>query len=315
LARDGSVDRDPVVELLSLAATRWTRVRHPEVHVPFASARPPTLGEICVDAGPELARRHRKATGLAALSGTLVPLDAWVDRLGLRELDPLAIDIRSDLDADQRLVSVVPSISLRAQDRGRSLPAIVRTVREVVRAKPGPYLLFAPSFAMADAVGKAVASDGISTHLQPRSGSMKQRNAVLRGFVESDGPRVLVGVAGGVFAEGIDLPSGAALGVIVLGPCLPPPSFELAAVARHYQQAYEAGFMHAMLIPGLQRVVQAAGRVVRGPEDRGVVVLVGSRFAEPGMFDLLPDDFVRTDPSELVAHDLFARLRAFWDEA
>ncbi len=308
-----SLEDDPVAEMLSLAASRWAKPDTGDVRVPCARVRPRALAEICVDAGPSMAKRHGKALGVAALSGTLVPLDAWVDRLGFRGLDPVVVGVQSDIDRSQRLVLVVPSISLRARDRDRSLGAIVKTVLEVMRARPGPYLLFTSSFAMATAVSGAIRPTGLSVHLQPRSSDLGQRKAVLERFISAEGPRLLVGVAGGVFAEGIDLPHGAALGVIVLGPCLPPPSFERAAIARHYQQTLEAGFAHAMLIPGLQRVIQAAGRVVRGPEDRGVVILIGGRFAEPGVFDLLPDDFVRGDPSELVAEDLPASLRAFWD--
>lgn len=310
---DGTSLEDPVAELLSLAASRWAGPAGEDVRVPCARLQPRTLAEICVDAAPSLAERHAKALGVAALSGTLVPLEAWVDRLGFRDLRPVVVGVPSDLDRGQRLVLVVPSISLRARDRGRSLGAVVQTVAQVMRARPGPYLLFTSSFAMATSVSDALRPTGLAVHLQPRSSDLRQRKAVLDRFVTAEGPRLLVGVAGGVFAEGIDLPRGAALGVIVLGPCLPPPSFERAAIARHFQQTLEAGFAHAMLIPGLQRVIQAAGRVVRGPEDRGVVILIGGRFAEPGVFDLLPDDFVRGDPSELVTEDLPGTLRAFWE--
>ena len=309
---DGASLGDPVAELLSLAGSRWATAATDDVRVPCARLQPRTLAEICVDVAPTLAKRHEKALGVAALSGTLVPLDAWVDRLGFRDLDPLVIGVPSDIDRNQRLVLVVPSISLRARDHDSNLGAVVQTVVQVMRARPGPYLVFTSSFAMATSVSDALRPTGLAVHLQPRSADLRQRKAVLDGFVQAEGPRLLVGVAGGVFAEGIDLPRGAALGVIVLSPCLPPPSFERAAIARHYQQTLEAGFAHAMLIPGLQRVIQAAGRVVRGPEDRGVVILVGGRFAEPGVFDLLPDDFVRGDPEELVAQDLPATLRAFW---
>ncbi len=133
-------------------------------------------------------------------------------------------------------------------------------------------------------------------------------------FRHGQGPRVLLAVSGGVFAEGIDLPGDQLIGAMVVGPCLPPLSFGRAAMARHFEATRQAGFAYAMLYPGLQRVVQAAGRVIRTQDDRGVVVLIGRRFMQPELVESLPEDWYRYDPEELVAPDPIAALAAFWDD-
>jgi Rad3-related DNA helicase len=101
-------------------------------------------------------------------------------------------------------------------------------------------------------------------------------------------PRALIGVLGGLFAEGIDLPGDALRAVIVIGPALPPPTFERKLLQAWLEERFGDGFTLASVHPGMTRVIQAAGRVVRGAEDRGVVVLVCQRFLRHTFFDRLP---------------------------
>ena len=133
-------------------------------------------------------------------------------------------------------------------------------------------------------------------------------------------PTLLLAAAGGVFAEGVDLPSDALIGAIVVGPALPALSFDrLLMQAHHRERGLEAedAFAYAMAYPGMQRVIQAAGRVHRTPEDRGVIVLLGARFCQPPYCDALPRHWYDHGPEELVVgedegEDLSARLRRFW---
>jgi Rad3-related DNA helicase len=80
----------------------------------------------------------------------------------------------------------------------------------------------------------------------------------------------------------------------------------------YFEQRLGRGFAYAMLYPGLQRVIQAAGRVIRSPDDRGVIVLIGRRFATPEILASLPEHWYRHQPEELLAADLPAELEAFW---
>jgi DNA excision repair protein ERCC-2 len=120
---------------------------------------------------------------------------------------------------------------------------------------------------------------------------------------------------GGVFAEGIDLPGEALVGVFVVGPGLPRLGFERTAMRAHFDAKNGRGFDSAMLYPGMQRVIQSAGRVHRRPEDRGVIVLLGRRFARRPYRDCLPRHWYEEDPDELVTEDPGRVLEAFWQRA
>jgi len=89
---------------------------------------------------------------------------------------------------------------------------------------------------------------------------------------------VLLGVLGGIFSEGIDLPGRGLLAAIVVGPALPAANLERRLIQAWFEERFGEGFRYAWLVPGMGRVVQAAGRVVRSATDRGAVVLVGQRF-------------------------------------
>jgi len=121
-------------------------------------------------------------------------------------------------------------------------------------------------------------------------------------------PTVLAAVLGGIFAEGVDPPPGALRAVFIVGPGLPPVGLERDLLREHYEERFGDGWLHASLVPGMIRVVQAAGRLVRRPEDRGVVVLVGRRFRWREHQALLPADW-----SPTLVEDPAPSLRAFFE--
>ena len=120
---------------------------------------------------------------------------------------------------------------------------------------------------------------------------------------------------GGAFAEGIDLPGDALVGVIVVSPGLPQVSVDRELLRRRFDALYGTGFEYAYLVPGLARVIQAAGRLVRSELDRGVVVLLDRRFALPTYTRLFPRDWYQSSPAELVERDPAAAVAAFFAES
>ena len=138
------------------------------------------------------------------------------------------------------------------------------------------------------------------------------RRRTLDAMREADDARLLLAVSGGIFAEGIDLPGGALTGAIIVGPSLPAVCFERELIRQYHEEQDEPGFARAYLLPGMQRVTQAAGRVIRTMDDRGVIVLVGDRFTESAYASCLPEDWYRYSPAELVTPDLKAALQEFW---
>ena len=126
-----------------------------------------------------------------------------------------------------------------------------------------------------------------------------RRREWLTRLTEGDSQVVLGAVLGGIFAEGIDLPPGALTTVIIAGPALPPVGLERDLLRGHYQERYDEGFRYASLVPGMTKVAQAGGRLIRRPQDRGVVVLIGRRFRWRDYVNLLPRDWdlhISVDP-------------------
>ena len=123
---------------------------------------------------------------------------------------------------------------------------------------------------------------------------------------------LLLAVAGGVFAAGIDLPGDALIGAIIVGPSLPAVGFERDAMRQYHDERGEDGFARAMLYPGLQRVIQAAGRAHRTAEDRGVIVLLGRRFAQPAYASCVPGHWYGTAIPPRSAGRPRDVVRAFW---
>ena len=127
--------------------------------------------------------------------------------------------------------------------------------------------------------------------LQKPRMSESQRKAFLDELGDECAPRVLHAVLGGVFSEGVDLPKGLLKTVAVVGPALPPVGTERDRIREWCEERYGEGFSYAFLVPGMSKVVQAAGRIVRSSEDRGAVVLVGRRFGWRDYRSLLPEEW------------------------
>jgi len=114
----------------------------------------------------------------------------------------------------------------------------------------------------------------------------------LMGRLESEGdPVVMHAVLGGLFSEGIDIPRGLLKTVAIVGPALPPVGVERDRIRDWCEDRYGEGFSYAFLVPGMSKVIQAAGRVVRSSEDRGAVVLVGRRFGWRDYRAFLPEEW------------------------
>jgi Rad3-related DNA helicase len=143
--------------------------------------------------------------------------------------------------------------------------------------------------------------------------SERERDAILgalRGAFAGDA--LLLAVCGGAFAEGVDYPNGALRAVAVIGPALPALSPERELLRAWFEERFERGFEHAYVVPGMTRVVQAAGRLIRSERDRGVIALFDHRFLEPPFCDLLPPEWVPRAGVEALAGDPVAVAREFF---
>ena len=140
-----------------------------------------------------------------------------------------------------------------------------------------------------------------------------QRLALLEELRSPTPPKLVLGVQGGLFAEGVDLAGDQLIGVIVVSPALPQVSFERELMRQYYQQEYGKGFEYAYLYPGMNRVIQSVGRLIRTETDRGVAVLVCQRFKQTSYRELFPADWGESLAEVRNAAGLETELKEFWD--
>ncbi len=253
--------------------------------------RLPTLGIRNVVPAGHLAPRWRAAHTAVLFSATLTPAHYYLDLLGLPE-DTVCLDVPAPFRAEQLRVRVVPRVSTRWRDRAASLAPIADLIATHWHEHPGNYLAFFSSFEYLAQAARTLAErhPHIPQWAQARSREPAEREAFLGRFV-SGGRGVGFAVLGGSFGEGIDLPGDRLIGAFIATLGLPQFNPMNEALCARLQALFgaRAGHDYAYRVPGLRKVVQAAGRVIRTPQDRGSVHLIDDRFAHPQVRRLLPD--------------------------
>ena len=237
---------------------------------------------------PFLAPRFGFAHSTTLFSATLGPWHYFADLLGMPE-DTAWIDVDSPFHAHQLQVHVARDISTRYQHRKASLAPIAALMARQYETRPGNYLAFFSSFDYLQQAADAfeAAHPDIPTWRQSRRMSEPDRVAFLERFTP-DGRGIGFAVLGGSFGEGVDLPGDRLIGAFVATLGLPQVNPVNEQLRERMQAMFGAGYDYTYLYPGMQKVVQAAGRVIRTEQDRGTVWLIDDRFARPDVLALLP---------------------------
>lgn len=235
-----------------------------------------------------LTPRWAATHAVVLFSATLSPPEFYLDMLGL-PADSRRIDVQSPFKAEQLAVRVVRSISTRWRDRAASVQPIARLMAEQFAARPGNYLAFFSSFDYLQQVASDFGrrSPQIPLWCQERGMSESARDGFLQRFTP-DGQGIGFAVLGGAFGEGIDLPGTRLIGAFIATLGLPQVSAVNDEMQRRMEHRFGAGYAYTYLYPGLQKVVQAAGRVIRTTEDRGAVYLMDERFGQQQVRRLFP---------------------------
>ncbi len=237
---------------------------------------------------PHLETRLRDAHTVTLFSATLSPQPFYSSTLGLPERTAW-IDVPSPFTPDQLDVRLARHISTRFRHRAASVAPIVRLMSGQFAARPGNYLAFFSSFEYLDRVADAFAAQcpQIPMWLQTRGMAETEREQFLARFTPL-GQGIGFAVLGGAFAEGIDLPGQRLIGAFIATLGLPQWNPVNEQMKDKLHEHFGAGYDYAYLYPGVQKVIQAAGRVIRSSDDRGVVHLIDDRFGQPKVRQLLP---------------------------
>ena len=265
---------------------------------------------VCSDASDALRPTYQLFANVAAFSATLKPFAYYGALSGLDGDSVRAAEFRSPFAAANRKVLVIPQVSTRYSARAANYGKIADGVARIVAVRPGNYAAFFPSFDFLEQVRTRL-PDGMNVIAQTREGRSAQVRAALDRLREPNKQNLLMGVQGGVFAEGVDYPGDMLIGAIVVGPAIPAFGVEREVMREYYEARYQAGFAYAYAVPAMAKTIQAAGRAIRTETDRGIVVLMDDRFLEPGFAQAFPDDW-GSSARDLVSNQILRDVEDFW---
>jgi DNA excision repair protein ERCC-2 len=237
------------------------------------------LQVLCKDPSKFLGKILGRTHATIGLSATLSPVEFYRDLLGFERARTAALQLPDPFPAGNRRIVVDATVETTWKQRPFHYPRIAERLGAFAAAVPGNCLALFPSYEFLRLVGERLEVPGKRVLVQQRSDGDRARQemlATLRGSLFGD--VLLLAVAGGAFAEGVDYPGDMLQAVAVVGPCLPAVSLERKLLEAYYEERFERGFEYAFVVPGMTRVVQAAGRLLRSPEDKGVIALFDRRF-------------------------------------
>lgn len=252
--------------------------------------------------------------GMAAIffSATLLPVNYYKDLL-TGNLEDYAVYAKSPFDPANRLLLVGTDVSSRYSRRGAvEYKRMARYIYETVTVKTGNYLVFAPSYQVMEQVAdRCVAYEDMECIRQESGMEEEEREAFLKKF-EKERNHSLVGfcVMGGIFSEGIDLTEDRLIGALIIGTGLPQVCREREIVKEYFDKKGMDGFAYAYQYPGMNKVLQAAGRVIRTEADRGMILLMDDRFATISYQRLFPREWEQHAYCQV--DSLAGQLQEFW---
>ena len=224
-----------------------------------------------------------KARSCVLFSATLLPVDYYLEALSTRK-DNYAVYAKTVFEPEKLKVMIGTDTSSRYTLRDEKLyMQLAAYIRETVQAREGNYMVFFPSYRMLEEIRQVLEEgkmlpDGARLIAQHSGMREEEREEFLGEFDAGDGTLVGLCVMGSIFGEGIDLKEDRLIGVIVIGPGLPMVCIQQEILKRYYERLGKDGFYYAYQCPGMNRVLQAAGRVIRTEDDRGIVLLLDERF-------------------------------------
>ena len=269
----------------------------------------------CCDASKMLAPRYARYNHVLAFSATLKPFEYYARLSGFDGAKVITEEFGSPYARENRKLLVIPQVSTKLVDRERNYEKIADAIRRIVALRPGNYLVSTPSFTFLERLGEACREvEGFRIVRQERNMKRLDAAAILESLRRTDTPTLLFAVQGGMFAEGVDYPGEMLIGAFVIGPPLPSYDFEHEEMRKYYQTTYEQGFDYTYTYPAMAKAIQTAGRVIRSDTDRGLIVLMDSRFLKPSFAQAMPADWFDSQVGELTSSEILADVTRFWEQ-
>lgn len=267
----------------------------------------------CVDPSTHLQNRLQKARSTVFFSATMLPIHYYKELLSNQQSDR-AIYIASPFKQENRKLLLCKDVSSRYQRRGTAeYRKICSYIETVCQTKEGNYMVFFPSYQMLGDVYDVATSMGLNErfHVISQTSNMKEeeRLAFLDAFQRES---AVIGfcILGGIFSEGIDLIEDRLIGTFVVGTGLPMVCNEREILMQYFDMAKGNGFDYAYRYPGMNKVEQAAGRVIRTEEDKGTILLMDDRFLRAENISLFPAEWADYEVTSL--SQIATQVEDFW---
>ncbi len=270
----------------------------------------------CLDPSHIMDTIHNRAISSVFFSATLTPTDYFTDVLGGGK-SARAVSLPSPFERENLCVAVADYLSVRYEDRKKNAARYATAIAAAVSAKAGNYIVYFPSYDMLESVSSAFSEKfpKVKLILQRSSMTQKERETFLESFKEDSGKlRIGFCVLGGLFSEGIDLPGSRLIGTVIFGVGLPGLSNEKNIIRDYFEIRNGCGYDYSYTYPGMNNVLQAAGRVIRQSEDRGVVVLIDDRYSTEKYRELFPEHWKNIKYARN-ASALAEIIKNFWSES
>lgn len=236
-----------------------------------------------------------KLKGSVLFSGTMSPLDYYVKLLGGKDDSPV-LRIPSPFPRENLKLMIAPTISTTYKNRDNTYGEVASFIKAAVNEKVGNYFIFFPSYKYLNSVLSYFKDDEYNLHVQVQDMKEEEKTEFLNNF--QDNPlKTHLGfvVLGGIFSEGIDLLGDRLIGAVIVGVGLPQISYERDLIKEYFNEKEENGFEYAYVKPGMNRVMQAVGRVIRSERDKGMVLLLDERYMRREYQDLFKAEWSNYD--------------------
>ena len=249
-----------------------------------------TIKLFCIDPSSFINKSLFHFLGTLFFSATLTPID-YFQKVNLNRDGFKTISLPSPFNPNNFFLIINDNISIKYKDRDKTLEEVVKEINIFVSKKVGNYLIFVPSFEYSRKIEKYFINDSRFV-FQTATMTNKDKDEFLANFKENpQESRIGVCVISGSFAESIDLTGDRLIGVVVAGVGLPQVNFENNLVKDFYIQKEMNGYEFAYMNPGINKVLQALGRVIRTQNDKGSALIIDSRYAQSHYFSVLKDRY------------------------
>lgn len=249
-----------------------------------------TIKLFCIDPSSFINKSLFHFLGTLFFSATLTPID-YFQKVNLNRDGFKTISLPSPFNPNNFFLIINDNISIKYKDRDKTLEEVVKEINIFVSKNVGNYLIFVPSFEYSRKIEKYFINDSRFV-FQTATMTNKDKDEFLANFKENpQESRIGVCVISGSFAESIDLTGDRLIGVVVVGVGLPQVNFENNLVKDFYIQKEMNGYEFAYMNPGINKVLQALGRVIRTQNDKGSALIIDSRYAQSHYFSVLKERY------------------------